>query len=99
MRPNNNENQWRIVLPEQILDKTIAWFHQIMGHPGSKRLRETLKKRYYHPQLRRTVNKDQFEHCQKHKLLGKGYGLLPERELCIAPWTEVPVDLIGPWKL
>ena len=82
-----------------MLDKTVSWFHQIMGHPGSKRLRETLQKRYYHPQLRRTVDKYQCEHCQKHKLSGKGYGLLPERKLRVAPWTEVAVDLIGPWKL
>jgi len=99
VRPTDNQNQWRIALPEQMLDKTISWFHQIMGHPGSKRLRETLQKRYYHPQLRRTVDKYQCEHCQKHKLSGKGYGLLPERELRVAPWTEVAVDLIGPWKL
>ena len=32
-------------------------------------------------------------------LSGKGYGLLPECELRVAPWTEVAVDLIGPWKL
>ena len=24
---------------------------------------------------------------------------MPERELRVAPWTEVAVDLIGPWKL
>jgi len=35
----------------------------------------------------------------KHKLPGKGYGLLPERELRVASWTDVAVDLIRPWKL
>ncbi len=82
-----------------MLDKTVSWFHQIMGHPGSKHLRETIQKRYYHPQLRRTIDSFHCEHCQRHKLSGKGYGLLPERELCVAPWTEVAVDLIGPWQL
>ena len=51
VRPTDNQNQWRIALPEKMLDKTVSWFHQIKGHPGSKRLRETLQKRYYHPQL------------------------------------------------
>ena len=88
-----------IALPEQMLDKTIAWFHQIMGHPGSKCLRQTLHKRYYHPQLQCTIDNFHCEHCQRHKLSGKGYGLLPERELRVAPWTEVAVDLIGPWQL
>ena len=27
---------------------------------------------------------------------GRGYGLLPEREIKVAPWEEVAVDLIGP---
>ena len=30
---------------------------------------------------------------------GKGYGLLPEREMQIAPWEEVTIDLIGPWTV
>ena len=30
---------------------------------------------------------------------GRGFGLLPERELRIAPWEEVAIDLIGPWKV
>jgi hypothetical protein len=32
-------------------------------------------------------------------LAGKGYGLLPEREVRVAPWEEVAIDLIGPWKV
>ena len=61
VRPTDNENQRQIALPEQMFDKTITWFRQIMGHPGSKRLREILQKRYYHPQLQRTVDKYQCE--------------------------------------
>ena len=34
-----------------------------------------------------------------HKLSGRGYGLLPEREVRIAPWEEVAIDLIGPWTV
>ena len=35
----------------------------------------------------------------KHKLPGKGYGLLPERELKEQPFDEVAVDLIGAWEV
>ena len=35
----------------------------------------------------------------KNKLPGKGYGLLPERELKEQPFDEVAVDLIGPWEV
>ena len=76
---------------------TSSTFHQTLGHPGEKRLRETIQMRYYHPRLRRAIDKYRCEHCQRHKLSGRGYGLLPEREMRIAPWEEVAVDLIGPW--
>ncbi len=36
---------------------------------------------------------------QKHKLEGRGYGLLPEQEVWIALWEEVAINLIGPWKV
>ena len=59
---------------------TVDWFHQVLGHPVEKRLRETLQQRYYHPQSRHTVDRYKCEHCQRHKLSGKGYGLLPGKE-------------------
>jgi hypothetical protein len=37
--------------------------------------------------------------CQKHKLAGRGYALLPKQEVRIAPWEEVAINLIGPWKV
>ena len=91
--------QWKIALPEQMLKETVAWFHQVMGHPGQDRLRNTIGQRYHHNQLRYTIDKFRCEHCLRHKLSGKGYGLLPEREMRIAPWEEVAIDLIGPWKV
>jgi hypothetical protein len=38
---DNPDKQWQIALPQQMLEKTVKWFHQIMGHPGKKRLCET----------------------------------------------------------
>jgi hypothetical protein len=33
-------------------------------------------------------------------LAGCGYGLLPKQEeVQIAPWEEVAINLIGPWKV
>ena len=56
-------------------------------------------KRYYHSSLRDVIDEFQCAHCQKHKLDGRGYGLLPERDLKEQPFEEVAVDLIGPWKV
>jgi len=43
------------------------------------------------------IDKLHCEHCQRNKLSGKGYGLLPEREIRSIPFEECAVDLIGPW--
>jgi hypothetical protein len=78
---------------------TVKWFPQVMGHPGEKRLQETLNQRYYHPRLCYQIEKLKCKDCQKHKLESRGYGPLPEREVRIAPWEEVTINLIGPWKV
>jgi hypothetical protein len=90
---------FKIVLPESMVVDTVEWFHQVMGHPGEKRLQETLNQRNYHPRLRYHIEKLKCKDCQKHKLDGRGYGLLPKQEVWIAPWEEVAINLIGPWKV
>jgi hypothetical protein len=47
-KPGDNAANWRIALPEDLILPTIKWYHQVTGHPGSKRLNEQLKQRYYH---------------------------------------------------
>jgi len=49
--------QWKIALPEQMLEETVHWFHIVMGHPGQDRLRHTLQQRYHHYLLRRIIDK------------------------------------------
>ena len=39
------------------------------------------------------------DHSEQFKSTGMGYGKLPPRNANIAPWNEVYVDLIGPWKI
>ncbi len=62
-------------MPESMVVDTVKWFHQVMGHPGEKRLHETLNQCYYHPKLRYHIDKLKCKNCQKHKLAGRGYGL------------------------
>ena len=80
-----------------MVQPTVTWFHQVMGHPGQSQLNKTLRQRYYHPKLRYHIDRVKCKHWQRHKLTGRGYGLLPKRELGIAPWEEVAIHLIGPW--
>jgi hypothetical protein len=84
---------WKITSPESMVVDTLKWFHQVMGHPGEKRLQETLNQHYHH------IEKLKCKDYQKHKLAGRGYGLLPKQEVWIAPWEEVAINLIGPWKV
>jgi hypothetical protein len=51
-KPGDNAANWRIALPEDLILPTIKWYHQVTGHPGSRRLYEQLKQRYYHRELR-----------------------------------------------
>ena len=96
---DDNNTQWKIALPRNMIPQTLTFYHSILGHPGSRRLRDTLQARYFHPQLRSYCERFHCDICQREKLPGPGYGFLPERELNAEPWTEVAVDLIGPWKI
>ena len=93
------ETQWKIALAQNMLQPTIEWYHTILGHPGSKRLRMALECRYYHMELRRHVDRYNCDACRRHKLDGPGWGLLPERDMKEMPFEEVAVDLIGPWTI
>ncbi len=70
-----------------------------MGHPGEKRLQDMLNQCDHHPKLRYHIEKLKCKDCQQYKLAGRGYGLLPKQEVQIAPWEEVAINLIGPWKV
>jgi hypothetical protein len=58
------EEQWYIALPQQMLEGTVAWFRQVMGHPGKINLHETLQQCYQHPKLRYTLEEFKCDHCQ-----------------------------------
>ena len=70
-----SHSTWKIALPESKVVATVRWFHQVMGHPGEKRLQEMLNQHYNHPRLRYHIDKLKCKNCQKHKLAGRGYGL------------------------
>jgi len=99
VKPGDPPANWKIALPKSMLQPTIRWFHQITGHPGSKCLHMKISSRYYLRDLRRLIDKYNCNHCQHHKLDGKGYGHLPEREIRAIPFEECAVDLIGPWTI
>jgi hypothetical protein len=45
-KPGDNAANWKIVLPKDLIVPTIRWYHQVTGHPGSKRLYQHIYQRY-----------------------------------------------------
>ncbi len=87
------------MLPKDLIVPTIRWYHQVTGRPGSKRLYQHIYQQYYNRDLRRLVDNFKCNCCQRNKLDGKGYGFLPEREVCLIPFEECATDPIGPWTV
>ena len=82
-----------------MLQQTIHLFHKITGHPGSKSQYMQISSRYYHQDLQGLIDKYNCDHCQRNKLDGNGYGLLPKCEIHSIPFKECAVDLIRPWMI
>ena len=64
-----------------MVPEVVRLFHHVLGHPGQTRMRDTLQARYHNHRLRSEIDKLVCQDHQRHKLTGKGYGLLPEREI------------------
>jgi hypothetical protein len=62
-----------------------------MGHPGQRRLHKTLNQCYHHSKLNCHIDRLKCKDCQKYKLAGHGYGLLPKQEVRIALREEVAI--------
>ena len=93
------DNKWKIALPASLVNDTIYWYHVTLGHCGYQRLYETIRTHFAAPNLFQRCEAFRCENCQKNKLIGPGYGLLPPRHAPLTPWSEVMVDLVGPWKV
>ena len=99
-RPQNTHN-FRIVIPDTLLQTMVQWYHNVLHHAGMDRLKQTINAAFYHPLLDRAVT--QCVHvcsvCQQFKLSGRGYGELAPREALFQPWFEIAIDTIGPWTI
>jgi hypothetical protein len=67
IKPGDAETNWKIALPQLLLQPTIKWFHQVKGHPGSKQLMMQICSCYYHSDLRGLIDRFHYEHCQQTK--------------------------------
>ena len=93
------QNNWKICIPTTLIEELIEWFHLLLGHAGATKLYHSIRPMFYHPHLKRVIDNFKCDVCQRHKLQGPGYGLLPPRTARFAPWEEVHIDLVGPWPV
>jgi hypothetical protein len=94
-------DQWRIVLPESLVQDAIEWYHVYLVHPGVTRTLATISAYFYAPKLQQKVEAviKRCGACVRQKSGALGYGHLPERGDYPAPFEFVAVDCFGPWKI
>jgi len=96
----SDDKGW-IVLTDEILPLLVNWYHEVTVHAeGMDRLESTIRRHFWHPKLRETI-RSHVENCSVCKEMRKAHpshGQLAPRIVPSAPWTEVHVDLIGPWE-
>ena len=91
----------RLVIPDSLQAKVLAWYHHYLQHPGQDRMEETISATMYwhgmHAQIRRLVKS--CARCQKGKSRKRKYGHVPPKEAITRPWHTVCVDLVGPFEI
>eukprot|EP00804_Cyclotella_cryptica_P005789 CCRYP_000098-RA/>CCRYP_000098-RA protein AED:0.35 eAED:0.59 QI:0/0/0/1/1/1/2/0/492 len=70
-----------MVIPESLQHHVVTWFHHYLQHPGTKRLKETLRLSMYWKGLRTTVQSHikKCHSCQVNKRRQLKYGKLPTK--------------------
>jgi hypothetical protein len=93
-------DDWKIAIPDAMLDKLVNWYHLSLTHVGMTRLKSTMEKHFYHPKLNERIRQivGKCDSCQKNKSGSRAYADLPPRHAIVAPWHEIHIDLIGPWR-
>ena len=46
---------WKVYLPTPLLDQAVRWYHLALGHIGQSRLYDTMRRHFYHPDLKTKV--------------------------------------------
>ena len=69
---DEHDTQWGIYLPDYMLLKSVAWFYQVLRHPGASRLYKMMSQHFYNNRLRHRIDTFKCDQCQKYKLPGKG---------------------------
>jgi hypothetical protein len=88
-------------MPKQLQSRVEAWYHEYLAHPGEKRTEETICQWFHWAGLRQDVRTfcKTCKKCQLSKKARRKYGHLQTKEAESDPWTQVHIDLVGPWPV
>jgi hypothetical protein len=87
-----------IYIPVSLRERVLAWYHDNLCHPGTKRTERTIRMHLIWPGLSESVETyvKRCPICQTCKATRPKYGHLPLPERELHPWHTVCVDLVGP---
>ena len=94
------DNKQRIIVPKELRQRLMNWYHTHLIHPGQNRLYNTLRQHYTWKNMQKNVQDfvKTCKVCQVSKRGLRGMGKLPLKDVEFEPWRDVAVDLAGPWK-
>ena len=50
-KKSDTDNKWRIWIPAELRDNLLTWYHEMLQHPGARRLEESVKANFTCPGL------------------------------------------------
>lgn len=91
----------KIFLPEGLQHTVVAWYHEMLRHPGTNRLKDTMRQTFYAPGMGKIIEEHtkKCAKCQTHKRTKKKYGSIHPKQISMIPWETVCVDLVGPYSV
>jgi hypothetical protein len=88
-------------MPKELHLCVVAWYHEYLAHPGEKQTEEIICQWFHWTCLRQDVRTfcNTCKKCQLSKKVRRKYGHLQTKEAESDPWTQVHIDLVGPWPV
>ena len=79
---NSSICQQKICVPKTLQRRTIEWYHEMLCHPGQKRMEETIGQHFWWPQMRQQI-RDMVrtcDICQRTKRKALNMEFYPQRK-------------------
>ena len=91
----------KVFIPQSLRERMLDWYHIYLVHPGTKRMKSTIKSTMTWPGLNKDVKRycRTCHTCQVAKKKIKKYGKLPAKMAETIPWHQVQVDCVGPYTI